>query len=65
MRIISEKLTADDNRRILDLEGDIIDLKRRMMDTNDYGKEALKKDIDDIKKEIQDIKDRGKEGNEG
>jgi hypothetical protein len=56
-----EAVSTEDQRVILDLESDIIDLKQRMLDADSDEKESLKQLIVNIKQEITDIKDAAQE----
>ena len=55
---LSEQLTDDDKRTILDIEADIVDLKQRLLDAmTPEEKEGINQQIEDLKQEIQDIRD--------
>lgn len=60
MRVI-EKVSAEDQKVILDLENDILELKRKKLDAGPTEAESLDDDIEKLKAEIQYIKDQGKE----
>ncbi len=63
MRIITEALSDEDQRRLLDLEADMLDLKRRLIDASDSEKIDLKADMEKLKLEMSEIKERGKDEN--
>jgi len=58
---VSEALTPEDQREILGIEGNILDLKRDLIDAEGDSKENIKSRIDDLKQRISDIKDRAKD----
>lgn len=60
-QIINEALTFEDNNRIIDIEFEILQLKRDMLTAIDSEKERLKNRIEYLKQEISDIKERGKD----
>ena len=51
-----EALTDGEKQDILDLEADIVELKRRLLDADDVEKEQINQQIADAKQEIDDIK---------
>ena len=54
-QIVIEALSDDDKKKILNLEGRLLDLKRDMLDAEDNEKEDIKQDIESLKKKIQSI----------
>lgn len=58
---IKEALTPDDQREILSIEGNILGLKRDLLDAEGDAKENIKSRMDALKKRISDIKDRAKD----
>lgn len=61
MRVV-EALSREDQERILDLELDILDLKRQMLDIEGEARKELQLRIQDIKDDIARIKELGKDG---
>ena len=56
--ILFEQLTDDQQRDILDLEAQIIDLRRSLLDIEDAEeKEGVNQQIADLRDDIQGIKD--------
>ena len=51
-----EALTDGEKQAILDLEADIVELKRRLIDADDVEKEQVNQQIADAKQGIDDIK---------
>ena len=51
-----EALTDGEKQAILDLEADIVELKRRLLDADDVEKEQVNQQIADAKQGIDDIK---------
>ena len=64
MKIIKrvlEALSADDQKKLLDLEGRVLDIKKRIIDASTEEKISLKKDLEDLKLDMTKIKERGSE----
>ena len=64
MKIIKrvlEALSADDQKKLLDLEGRVLDIKKRIIDASTEEKISLKKDLKDLKLDMTKIKERGSE----
>jgi len=64
MKIIKrvlEALSADDQKKLLDLEGRVLDIKKRIIDASTEEKISLKKDLEGLKLDMTKIKERGSE----
>ena len=62
IRYTTEALADGQKQDILDLEAEIVELKRRLLDADDVEKEQINQDIEDAKQEMDDIKADGEEG---
>ena len=57
----AEALTDGQKQDILDLEAEIVELKRQLLDADDVEKEQINQDIEDAKQEMGDIKAQGED----
>lgn len=60
MKII-EALSREEEHRILDIEHEILTLKRDLLEAPDFDKERIKDRIEYLKQEIVNMKERGKD----
>lgn len=53
---LTEALSDEDKRAVLDIEADIVDLKQQLIDADDVEKEDINQRIADLKDEMNAIK---------